>query len=34
MNFTMRKTGTIGIEIIDPNGRVIAWATSDVVGAC
>ena len=33
MGFSMRRTGNIGVEILDPNGSVIALATNDVVGA-
>lgn len=33
VNFSMRRTGSIGVEILDPNGKVKAWATDDVVGA-
>lgn len=33
MNFSIRRTGNIGIEILDPNGWVIAWAIDELVGA-
>lgn len=31
--FEIRRTGTIGLEIISPHGFVIAWAADDVIGA-
>jgi hypothetical protein len=33
MNFTMRTNGNIGIEILGPDGKVIAWAIDELVGA-
>ena len=32
-SFILRQTGSIGQEIISPQGNVIAWTTDPVIGA-
>lgn len=31
--YTYRKSGEVGVEIISPDGKVVMWATDDVLAA-
>jgi hypothetical protein len=33
IKFTVRRTGNVGLEIVSPNGVVMAWTTDEVIGA-
>jgi hypothetical protein len=31
--FTLQQSGNVGLEIISPNGKILAWTTEPVFGS-